>query len=165
MLSKSNDLGLSALSMNTHYLKLKNYLAKVERNPKIVLNQAYHVFQSEDRLYGTDQKTNHRIKPRRHILYQNLFKICQDDYDGSNSLVSFGALAMKEKLESYAHRQLPGGIYWNPDQKTQEILSCLRPSNDICESVLGVNDYLTTAIPNLSQMGRSNLIQLKRNKR
>ena len=38
MLSKSNDLGLSVLSMNQHYLELLNYLLKVETNPDIVFN-------------------------------------------------------------------------------------------------------------------------------
>ena len=33
----------------------------------------------------------------------------------------------------------------------------LEPSNDFCESILGLNDYLTTAIPNLTQASRSNL--------
>ena len=31
----------------------------------------------------------------------------------------------------------------------------LKPSNDLCESILGLNDYLTTAIPNLHQLSRS----------
>ena len=30
MLSKSNDLGLSVLSMNQHYLELHTYLSEVE---------------------------------------------------------------------------------------------------------------------------------------
>ena len=46
----------------------------------------------------------------------------------------------------------------------QDILRELRPSNDVCESILGLNDYLTTAIPNLHQMARSNLVQVKKNK-
>ena len=33
-----------------------------------------------------------------------------------------------------------------------------------CESILGLNDYLTTAIPNLHQMARSNLVQVNKNK-
>ena len=39
----------------------------------------------------------------------------------------------------------------------------MRPSNDVCESIFGLND-LTTAIPNLHQMSRSNLVQAKKNK-
>ena len=40
----------------------------------------------------------------------------------------------------------------------------LPPSNDVCESILDLNDYLTTVVPNLHQMSRSNLVQLKKNK-
>lgn len=32
------------------------------------------------------------------------------------------------------------------------------------ESMLGLNDYLTTAIPNLAQVSCSNLVQVKKNK-
>ena len=38
----------------------------------------------------------------------------------------------------------------------------LEPSNDFCESMLGLNDYLTTAIPNLAQESRSNLVAVKK---
>ena len=34
----------------------------------------------------------------------------------------------------------------------------------MCESILGLNDYLTTAIPNMHQMTRSNLVEMKKNK-
>ena len=44
----------------------------------------------------------------------------------------------------------------------QDILRELKPSNDVCESILGSNDYLTTAIPNLHQMAHSNLVQVKK---
>lgn len=36
MLCKSNDLGLSFLSMNQHYLELFTYLSEVEKYPRIV---------------------------------------------------------------------------------------------------------------------------------
>ena len=60
--------------------------------------------------------------------------------------------------------QLPGGKYWDPEPAIKATLMKLKPSNDLCESILGLNDYLTTAIPNLHQMTRSNLIQVKKNK-
>lgn len=41
---------------------------------------------------------------------------------------------------------------------------CLQCSNDICESILGLNDYLHVAIPNTSQDSRSNLVEVKKNK-
>ena len=62
---------------------------------------------------------------------------------------------MQEKLCSYAADQLPGG---RTGIQTSDVLSQLQPSN---ESVLGLNDYLTTAVPNLHQMSHSNLVQLK----
>ena len=53
MLSKSNDLGLSVLSMNQHHLELHTYLSEVETSPDIVFNPNYHVFRSEKRIYVT----------------------------------------------------------------------------------------------------------------
>ena len=67
---------------------------------------------------------------------------------------------MREKLCSYARDKLPGGLYWDPDENVKDILCQLKPSNDVCASILGLNDYLTTAIPNLHQMSRSNLVQI-----
>ena len=69
---------------------------------------------------------------------------------------------MREKLSTYAEDQLPGGCYWEPNEELQKILLEIKPSNDACESILGLNDYLTTAIPNLHQMARSNIIQAKK---
>ncbi len=71
---------------------------------------------------------------------------------------------MEEKLASYAHTQLPGGIYWDPPPSIQKVLNNLEPSNDICESILGLNDYLSTAIPNMCQDTRTNLVEVKKNK-
>ena len=47
MLSKSNKLCLSVLSMNKHYLELDSYLSSVISNPDIVFDHIYQVFQSE----------------------------------------------------------------------------------------------------------------------
>ena len=75
-----------------------------------------------------------------------------------------GAAKMKEKLCTYAQQQLPGGRYWNPENLTiKKQLSTLTPSNDLCESILGLNDYLTTRIPNLNQRSISNLVEIKKN--
>ena len=71
---------------------------------------------------------------------------------------------MRAKLSSYAKNQLPNGKYWDPGQNIKAILEKLKPSNDICESILSLNDYLSTAIPNSSQMTRSNLVEIKKNK-
>ena len=71
---------------------------------------------------------------------------------------------MRVKLCTYAHTQLPGGRYWEPEPAVEDILKKIKPNNDLCESILGLNDYLTTAIPNLHQLTRSNLVQVKKNK-
>ena len=157
MLSKSNDLGLSVLSMNQHYLELQTYLLKVENSPAVVFDPNYHVFQSEERLYGPDAKVNHRLKSP--AVYQGLFDNIETDSTNLTSLLIKGTSKMREKLCSYAQKQLPGGCYLNSKQQIKDILSQLKPSNDVCESVLGLNDYLTTAIPNLNQMARSNLVK------
>ena len=44
MLSKSNDLGSTVLSMSYHYLELKTYLSEVEKSPEVVLNPHYQFF-------------------------------------------------------------------------------------------------------------------------
>ena len=71
---------------------------------------------------------------------------------------------MNEKLCTYAQSNLPGGIYWDPPEEVRIVLSGLKPSNDLCELILGLNDYLVTAIPNLHQDARSNMTQVKKNK-
>ena len=75
------------------------------------------------------------------------------------SLISSGATFMKEKLCSYAADFLPGGIYWDSGA---EILMQLDPSNDLCESILGLNDYLSQ-FPNMLQLTKSNLVEIKKN--
>lgn len=65
-------------------------------------------------------------------------------------LVAAGIAEMKEKLGTYAQNQLPG----EPEPAIKVILKEIKPSNDLCESILGLNDYLTTAIPNMHQTSR-----------
>ena len=88
--------------------------------------------------------------------------------DGYDDIVlaklSSGATAMKEKLVVYASSQLPGGAYWDPDPEVKSILSTIKPTNDLCESILGLNDYLTTAIPNMTQFTKSTMVAVKKNK-
>ena len=63
----------------------------------------------------------------------------------------------------YACDFLPNGIYWEPDAETSAVLKALEPSNDLCESILGLNGYLCTALPNMLQLTRSNLTEIKKN--
>ena len=122
----------------------------------------YHVFLSEKRLYDPLSKANHRLQSM--AVYERLFELVEIYSDTLTSLLVRGASSIRKKLCSYAKDQLPGGLYWDADKKVKEVLDQLKPSNDVCESILGMNDYLTTAIPNLHPMSRSNLIQVKRNK-
>ena len=72
---------------------------------------------------------------------------------------------MKEKLCAYAQNNFPGRIYWDPPEpEVRKVLAELQPSNDLCESILGLNDYLMTALPNLHQVAHSNLVEVKKNK-
>ena len=161
MLAKSKDLGKSVLCMNQHYLELQLYLREVTKDPSVVFDSKYHVFSSENRLYE-DGKVNHRLKGE--VVYNKLFKGLKADQDSLEPLLVRGASKMELKLSAYAADQLPGGRYWDADSRTQDVLRELQPSNDVCESILGLNDYLTTQIPNLHQMTRSNLVQVKKNK-
>ena len=162
MLSKSNDLGLSVLSMNQHYLELLNYLSEVETTLQIVFDCNHHVFTSEKCLYGADPKVNPRLSSA--LVYEKLFENIEGDSDYLTQLLMSGASKMKEKLSSYTEDQFPGGCYWEPDEKVKQVLRELKPSNDVCESILGLNDYLTTAVPNLHHQAHSNLVQVKKNK-
>ena len=69
---------------------------------------------------------------------------------------------MREKLVKYASSQIPGGEYWDPDPDVKSVLSNIKPTNDLCESILGLNDYLTTAIPNMTQLTRSTMVTVKK---
>ena len=160
MLSKSTELGLSVLSMNQHYLELYEYLSLVETNPNIVFNPDYRVFLSEKQIYSSDVQLNHHLKSQ--TVYQKLFDISSSADSFLRMLLIKGTSKMREKLSTYAEDQLPGGCYWEPNEELQKILLEIKPSNDACESILGLNDYLTTAIPNLHQMACSNIIQAKK---
>ena len=56
MLSKSNDLGKSALDMGTRYLELKVFLLEVKDDVQVALSKDQRVFVSEERLYGNNKK-------------------------------------------------------------------------------------------------------------
>ena len=163
MLSKSTALDKSAFDMKAHYLELQIWLDKIQRNPAVIFNRQYHVFQSEERLYSDDKKVNHRHHTKSKCLYDHLFA-SKESEDIILSLVVKGAVKMKEKLCTYAKNYLPGGRYWEPDPDEKKVLTQIKPSNDLCESILGLNDYLTTALPNLHQVCRSNLVSAKKNK-
>jgi hypothetical protein len=163
MLAKSNDLKKTTLDMNQHYLDLHTFVCMLEDNPRIIMDETFQVFHSEKRLYEDNDKTNHRMKEKSLLVHKYLFSSQEWDSNLVFPYVSLGATSMKLKLSTYAKNQLPGGIYWDCEPNVQAILKELRPSNDICESILGLNDYLHTSIPNSHQIVRSNLVQAKKN--
>lgn len=163
MLAKSNDLQKSAFDMGQHYLELKCFLEEMERYPENCMECSYQVFPSEPQLYGTSKKINHRKHTTHQIICNRLFR--KDEWDNLlYPCLKDGAAAMKAKMLTYAANQLPGGKYWKPEPQVEAVLRQLRPNNDLCESILGLNDYLVTALPNMAQQTRSNLIEVKKNK-
>ena len=96
--------------MNTHYLELKIFLEELTRHPENIMNKEYMVFRSEKRLYGDDEKINHRLHPTTKSIHEYLFTTHEFD-ELTTSIISTGAAAMNEKLQHYAMKQLPGGIF------------------------------------------------------
>jgi len=163
-LAKSKDLDKSVFDMNKHYLELKIFLDEMAQYPDIIKDTNQQVFASEQKLF-TESKLNHRSHLSHLSVKSRLFQ--DDEWDTTLlfPLVKLGAVCMKDKLCTYARNQLPGGKYWEPeDNHTKKILTSLKPNNDLCESILGLNDYLTTAIPNMKQTTRSNMVMVKKNK-
>lgn len=112
-------------------------------------------------MYSSSSKVNHRL--RNECIWEHLFT--ESSFDETPlSIISAGATSMKTKLMSYASSYLPGGEFWEPDPDIRTVLSTIKPTNDICESILGLNDYLSTAIPNFDQAARSTLVAVKKNK-
>ena len=164
MLAKSTDLSKSSFDMNQHNLELQQFLQKVEHKPHLINDKELKVFISEERLYGSEKSVNHRLHSKYKPVEERIFK--EDEWDGSLlfPLLAVGASEMNKKLTTYAKNQLPGGKYWSPEPAIEATLKLLKPNNDLCESILGLNDYLTTTIPNLHQLTCSNMIQVKKNK-
>ena len=71
---------------------------------------------------------------------------------------------MANKLSDYKKDQLPGGKYWTPTAEEKEILQKVAPNNDVCESILGLNDWITMHTPNLFQVTKFTLVEVKKNK-
>lgn len=135
----------------------------MEKHPETALNPNVSVFPSEERLYGEDRKLNHHLHPSYDSIEEIVFSRSENDEDIFRLLAS-GASKMNAKLSSNAKSQLPGGRYWDPEPDVQSILKSLKPNNDLCESILGLNDHLSIVMPNLHQMSKSNLVQARKNK-
>ena len=163
MVSKSKKLAKSVMDMNSHYLELLCFLDEVLDNPEVILRKEHEVFFSEKQLYGESKVLNHRQHKNVKAVYSKLFTESGNESSIFFPMIVKGVASMREKLLSYAEKHLPGGEYWNPEPAVREVLMHLEPSNDFCELMLGLNDYLTTAIPNLAQESRSNLVAVKKN--
>ncbi len=166
-LAKSKELNKSSYDMQKHYLELKVFLLELQHHPEIIAERDYEVFVSERRLYS-DSKFNHRYHKQHKCTHdvcvqECLFYNLPPEKDLLFFNVSVGAECMKEKLCKYAADFLPGGLYWDPDPETAAVLKNIDPSNDLCESMFGLNDYLCTALPNMHQVTKSNLVEVKKN--
>ena len=164
MLAKSRKLNKSVFDMNTHFLELKLYLEKLVKEPTLLLDDETYVFESEPRLYGSSHQTNHRLHHQNQEVRKCFLQPDQRSDELINEAIQKAAQSMHTKLVDYKKDQLPGGKYWNPDSSTKAILITLKPNNNICESTFGLNDWLTSSIPNMSQQARSTLIEFSYNR-
>lgn len=159
---KSKFLGKSYLSLNTHYLELLEYLKLLVENPKLIIDPNYRVFTSEPKLYE-DKKVDHR--QRKNYLKVRTRLYTSDAYDEYMfQLVKKAADSMAKKLMDYKADQLPGGRFWNPaDNSLKNVLHSLPPTNDVAESILGLNDWLFKRNPNFKQRTVSTLVEVMKN--
>ena len=163
-LAKSRELNKSVKDMSIHYLELDGFLENIEENPCVVFDECVQVFGSEPALYD-DGKLNHRHKPENIAVYSHLLQKDSDVlFEMTLEKISRGTRSMRDKLKSYAKDQLPGGKYWDPPPNVAKILEEIEPSNDVCESILGLNDWLQTSMPSASQLTKRNIIEAKKNK-
>ena len=118
------------------------------------------------KLYGKDKNVNHHLHSPYEPIEEVVFSSNETDGLLLHTLLRSGAAKMKAKLSSYARNQLPGGKYWEPESESDVacVLKSLKLNNDVCEIMLGLNDYLSVVMPNLHQMSKSNLVQAKKNK-
>ena len=71
---------------------------------------------------------------------------------------------MLKTIEKYKADQLPGGRLWKPSSHVRELCTNIPSTNDKCESLLGLNDWIHRRNPNFSQQTVSTLCQTARNK-
>ena len=70
---------------------------------------------------------------------------------------------MANKTRLYKADQLPGGKLWEPSESEKEVLCDIDPTNDVAESVLGLNDWLQKTTANLSQRSVTNMVEVMKN--
>ena len=165
ILMKSKKLGKKLLDVNPHYHELLQYLELISERPRLILDPDHKVFVSEPKIYTCDDKCtlNHRLhknyQPVRTRIYET------DSFDDSLVLpmVATAAVEMANKVRKYKADQLPGGKLWEPSTEIKEKLKDIDPTNDLCESVLGLNDWLQKRNPNYAQRTVSTMVEVLRN--
>ncbi len=70
---------------------------------------------------------------------------------------------MLDKIRIYKAEQLPGGKLWNPSTDTRKALENIQPTSDLCEGILGLNDWLRKRTPNFSQWTVSGMVEVLKN--
>ena len=160
-LVKSKKLNKSVLDMNVHYLELRSFLQEIIAYPENIFDKSTNVFISETRLQS-EPSLNH--KQKHDFIYNSLASMDEIQPELILPRIKVAAEHMLTKLCEYKKDQLPGGKYWNPTQQQEDVLKQLLPNNDICESILGLNDWITNNTPNLNQFTKSTLVEVKKNK-
>ena len=148
------------LDMNIYYLELSKHLELLGNSPRLLLDASIQVFPSEPQLYGENRKLNHRIHQNSPRIRSRLYS--HDDFDESCTfpLIKKASERMLDKLKTYKAEQLPGGKLWNPDQATRKALANTQPTNDLCEGILGLNDWIQKHIPNFNQRTVSGMVEV-----
>ena len=148
--------------MNPHYLELMEYLELLSKHPEHILDPEHCVFASESLLYSSDPKFNHRLHKKYLVVRQSLYT--HDEFDDEVlDMVKTAAISMADKIQAYKSDHLPGGELWNPSEKVKSLLFNLEPTNDMCESILGLNDWLQKSTQNLSQRTVTTMVEVMRN--
>ena len=126
------------------------------------LDLSLHCMMMENSTTAANQRT--LLYVYSHLLQKDLDVLSEMTMER----ISRGAKSMRAKLKSYAKDQLPGGKYWDPPPNIDKILGQIEPSNDVCESILGLNDWLQTSMPSASQVlanwRSETLLKRKKNK-
>ena len=160
---KSKILNKTYLDMNAHYLELLQHLELLSDHPRLVLDHTVQVFKSEERIYGSMMKLTHRLHKNYTHVRARLYT--EDRYDNTLTfpLLKTAVETMAQKLRVYKADQLPGGKMWNPPDDVRKAVEELEATNDVTESILGLNDRLQKAVPNLAQRKVSTLVEVAKN--
>ena len=63
----------------------------------------------------------------------------------------------------YKADQLAGGKMWDPTDDVRKTIEGLEATNDVTESILGLNDWLQKRVPNYAQRTVSTLVEVAKN--